>query len=163
MPTTNTSSASATVHTYLGISTDSGTTFKKLIDIKDFPSMGGAPEQIETTTLSNESSTFVNGVQSMDALEFLCNYTLVDYKRVKAFQDGQVYKFCIVFGKSVGTGGSSVYGELGAFTWEGQLSAWLEGGGVNGVREMRISISATTEVEESSTVTFSEDLATKGS
>jgi hypothetical protein len=155
------SSASSTMDTFLGVKVGTGTTYKKLIDIKDFPDMGGSPEKVETTTLSNHVSTFVNGVQSMSSLEFLSNYTLNDYTRVKKFQDGQVYEFCLVFGKTVGSSGETVYGGLGAFTWSGALSAWLVGGGVNGVREMRTSISATTEVELSSTITFDETLADK--
>ena len=30
-----------------------GEAYKKLIDIKSFPDLGGAPENLETTTLSN--------------------------------------------------------------------------------------------------------------
>jgi hypothetical protein len=154
-----TSSASSTIDTYLGIKVSGDSeSYDKLVDIKDFPDMGGSPEQIETTTLSNRVSTFVNGVQSMSSLEFLANYTLDDYKRIKKFQDGNVYEFCIIFGKSAD---GTTYGELGAFTWQGSLSAWLVGGGVNAVREMRISISATNEVELSDNITFYESLADK--
>ena len=137
-----TSSASATMHTYLLYK--AGENYKKLIDIKDFPSMGGSPEQIETTTLSNEVSTFVTGGQAMSTLEFLANYTADDFERIKAIQDeAQVKEYVLAFGKPSAT----AYGSLGVFKWNGQLSAWLEGGGVNAVREMRISISATSEVE----------------
>lgn len=149
------SSASATMHTYLlyNAGTTEIPTWKKLIDIKDFPAMGGSPEQIETTTLSNEVSTFVTGVQSMPTLEFLANYTVNGYKAVKALQDSaEVKEFALAFGKPA----SSSYGSLGVFKWQGQVSTWLEGGGVNAAREMRISISATEEVkfiEETLTVT----------
>ena len=33
---------------------DSGS-YKKLIDIKEFPDLGGAPERLQTTTLSDNS------------------------------------------------------------------------------------------------------------
>lgn len=155
MPTNLTaSSASATMHTYLLYNSGSSTapTWKKLIDIKDFPSLGGSPEQIETTTLSNEVSTFVNGVQSMSTFEFLSNYSVEDYKAVKALQDSaQVYEFALAFGKPVVVTSTTSYGSLGVFSWNGQVSTWIEGGGVNAVREMRTSISATSEVA------FSED------
>lgn len=145
------SSASATMHTYLLYKESSSSGYKKLIDIKDFPAMGGSPEQIETTTLSQEVSTFVTGVQSLSAFEFLANYTVEGYKAVKELQDSaQVYEFALAFGKPSGNS----YGSLGVFTWSGQVSAWLEGGSVNGVREMRISISATSEVD------FSEEILT---
>lgn len=151
--TLTSSSASATMHTYLlyNSGTKESPSWKKLIDIKDFPSMGGSPEQIETTTLSNEVTTFVTGVQSMSTLEFLANYSLDGFKAVKALQNSaQVYEFALAFGKP----DVSSYGSLGVFKWAGQVSAWLEGGGVNAVREMRISVSATTEVD------FSEDTLT---
>ena len=144
------SSASATMHTYLLYNDGPSDvpSWKKLIDIKDFPAMGGAPEKIETTTLSNEVSTFVTGVQSMDTLEFLANYTVKDYKAVKQLQDNaQVYEFALAFGKPE----TNSYGSLGVFKWSGQVTTWLEGGSVNAAREMRISISATTEVNFSET------------
>ena len=141
------SSASATMHTYLlyNAGTTGAASWKKVVDIKDFPAMGGSPEQIETTTLSNEVSTFVTGVQSLSTFEFLANYSVNDYKAVKALQDSaQVYEFALAFGKPTS---DTTFGNLGVFKWKGQLSAWLEGGGVNAVREMRLSISATSEVE----------------
>ena len=144
------SSASATMHTYLlyNAGTESVPSWEKVVDIKDFPAMGGSPEQIETTTLANEVSTFVTGVQSLSTFEFLANYSVTDYTKVKGLQDSaQVYEFALAFGKPV----TNAYGSLGVFKWNGQLSAWLEGGGVNAVREMRLSISATSEVA------FSED------
>ena len=145
------SSASATIHTYLlyNAGTKEVPSWKKVVDIKDFPAMGGAPEQIETTTLSNEVSTFVTGVQSLSAFEFLANYTVTDYKAVKTLQDSaQVYEFALAFGKPTS---NTTFGGLGVFKWNGQLSAWLEGGSVNAVREMRLSISATSEVAFSET------------
>ena len=145
------SSASATMHTYLlyNAGTSSAPSWKKVVDIKDFPAMGGSPEQIETTTLSNEVSTFVMGVQSLSTFEFLANYSVNDYKAVKALQDSaQVYEFALAFGKPTS---NTTFGNLGVFKWNGQLSAWLEGGGVNAVREMRLSISATSEVSFSET------------
>ena len=147
------SSATATMHTYLLYKDGASSSYKKLVDIKDFPAMGGSPEQIETTTLSQEVSTFVIGVQSLSTFEFLANYTVEDFKAVKALQDSaKVYEFALAFGKPDQTS----YGSLGVFKWNGQVSAWLEGGGVNAVREMRISISATSEVAFSdSSVTVS--------
>jgi hypothetical protein len=89
----------------------------------------------------------------MPTLEFLANYSGEGFKAVKALQDSaKVYEFALAFGKPETTS----YGSLGVFTWEGQVSAWLEGGSVNAVREMRISVSATKEVsfsEASVTVT----------
>lgn len=146
MPDTNltSKSASATMHTYLMVNKNG---WQKVIDIKDYPAMGGSPEQIETTTLSNEKSTFVTGVQSMPTFEFLANYTMDDYDRLEGLKD-VVYEYALAFGKPTGdTTTSMSYGSLGSFTWKGQLNHWIEGGGVNAAREERISISVTEEVK----------------
>lgn len=139
---------STTIGTYLGISTDTdGTTFKKLIPIKDFPDLGGAPDQVEITDLDDDVQKFLLGVQSMSALEFLANYIPANYDLVSSLADGTIRKFCIAFGDT---------GEYGIFTWDGQIACWITGGGVNAAREMRVSISATTKVVKAgSTATFS--------
>lgn len=135
-----TGSASATMHTYLLVK--KSTDWEKVVDIKDYPAMGGSPEQIETTTLTNEKSTFVTGVQSMPTFEFLANYTRDDYEKLEGLKD-VVYEYALAFGKPT----SGAYGSLGCFTWKGQLNHWVEGGSVNAAREMRLSISVTEEVK----------------
>ena len=49
--------------------------WEKLIDIKEFPDLGGTPEMLETTTLTDRMQTYIPGIQSLDALEFTSNYT----------------------------------------------------------------------------------------
>jgi hypothetical protein len=128
-----------------------GSTYNKVADIKDYPAMGGAPEKIETTTLSQEVSTFVNGVQALDSFEFLANYDPENYKTLSAEGvKNTILTYILAFGKSTESGVEQ-YGTLGSFEWDGQLSVWVEGGGINAVREMRISISATSEVKFSDT------------
>lgn len=143
--------ASATMHTYLLLQHNEN--WYKVVDIKDYPAMGGSPEKIEATTLTNETSTFVTGVQTLDAFEFLANFTQEEYAAIRSYQTAaKIFKFALAFGKPNGT----TYGNLGVFTWNGQLSIWVEGGSVNGVREMKIYVSAATEVTlEPSTVTVS--------
>lgn len=122
------------------ITLKSGTTptaLEKLVDIKDFPDLGGAPELLETTTLSDCSQTFINGVQSVNALEFTANYTKEDYLRVKADEGKDLY-YALEFGKD---------GEHGIFEWQGQHSVWVTGGGVNEVVEMVIQIAPSTTIK----------------
>lgn len=58
-----------------------GSTFSKLVDIKDYPDLGGEPELIETTTLTEtKRHTNIKGLQDATDLSFTCNYTLNDYK-----------------------------------------------------------------------------------
>ena len=137
---------STTMKTYLGNSA-MGSAFTKLVPIKDFPDLGGSPDQVETTTLDDEQQTFLLGVKSMAQMEFTCNYVPADYDKVKALCDGTIKKFCVAFGDK---------GEYGVFSWEGQCSVWVTGGGVNAVREMKISISAATEVKKEGTFAIGE-------
>lgn len=44
------------------------TAWEKLLDITEFPDLGGDPELLETTTLSDKMQTYVNGVQSNDGM-----------------------------------------------------------------------------------------------
>ena len=61
----------------------SESSYSKLIDIKEFPDLGGDPEMLETTTLSDKMQTFIAGIQSMDAMQFTANYTLSEYKELQ--------------------------------------------------------------------------------
>jgi hypothetical protein len=135
---------STTIHTFLGYAT-SGTAYTKLVPIKDFPDLGGAPDQVEITDLDDDVQKFLLGVQSMSALEFTANYVPADYDKLVAMQDGTIRKFCVAFGET---------GEYGLFTWDGQLAVWVVGGGVNAAREMKISISATSKVVKNDSATF---------
>ncbi len=119
--------------------------YEKLIDIKDFPDLGGAPEMLETTTLSDNMQTYIPGIQSLDALEFTANYTKEDFTRLKALE-GQKIELAVWFG---GTGeGASLTptGSDGKFEFTGQLSVFPVGGGVNEVVDMTITIAPSTPI-----------------
>lgn len=138
---------STTIHTYLGMAESlEDTNFTKLVSIKDFPDLGGAPDQVEITDLDDDAQKFLLGVQSMSALEFTANYVPEAYDKIVALSDGTIRKFCVAFGKSA---------EYGIFTWEGQIAIWVVGGGTNSPREMRISISASSKVIKNDQASFS--------
>ena len=113
-----------------------GSTYSKLIDIKDFPDLGGTPEMLETTTLSDNMQTYIPGIQTLDALEFTANYTLADFKKIKAME-GKDTAFAVWFGAE---------GADGKFEFNGQISAFPVGGGVNEVVSMTISIAPSTPI-----------------
>ena len=117
-------------------------TWEKLIDIKSFPDLGGSPELLETTTLSDPMTTQIMGIQSLDALEFECNYTLADYTKLKALE-GTTADFAVWLGGD----GSAPTGEDGKFAFNGQLSVYVNGGGVNEVVGMTVSIAASTPIK----------------
>ena len=115
--------------------------WEKLIDIKSFPDLGGAPELLETTTLSDPMTTNIMGIQSLDALEFECNYTLADYTRLKEME-GEDKEFAVWLGGD----GTAPTGSDGKFEFSGQLSVYVNGGGVNEVVGMTVSIAASTPI-----------------
>ena len=65
--------AISTYKVFLMHKASSEETYKKLIDIKEFPDLGGEPEMLETTTLSDSMQTYIAGIQSMDGLSFSAN------------------------------------------------------------------------------------------
>lgn len=119
--------------------------YEKLIDIKDFPNLGGAPEMLETTTLSDSMQTFIAGIQSLDALEFNTNYSLEDYTRIRALA-GIENDYAVWLG---GTGEGETLvptGSDGKFGFKGQLSVFPTGGGVNEVVGMTITIAPSSPI-----------------
>lgn len=132
----------STIGTYLMHGTGSGsTTYAKLVDIKDFSDLGGVPESLETTTLSNDSQTFCEGVKQMTAITFTANYVSADYDTLYALK-GKNEKYAVYFGDNTGSDGK--------FTFEGTLSVVAKGGGTNSVREMTITIMPSTEITKAS-------------
>ena len=114
----------------------SASDYTKLVDIKDFPDLGGAPEMLETTTLSDSMQTYIPGIQSSDALEFTANYTKADFDKLKALE-GTSADYAVYFGEN---------GTDGKFLFTGALSVHPVGGGVNEVVSMTITIVPSTPI-----------------
>lgn len=123
-----------------------GNTYEKLIDIKEFPDLGGDPEMLETTTLSDKMQTYIAGIQSLDALAFTANYTLTDYKALQALA-GKTESYAVWFGGEETGGTLTPNGENGKFKFDGQLTCYPTGGGVNEVVDLNISIAPSTPIE----------------
>lgn len=132
--------AISTYQTYL--MHKSGSAYEKLIDIKSFGDLGGTPELLDTTTLSDKSKTSILGIQGQEAIEFEANYTKTDFTTVKALE-GSEQDFAIYMG--AGSDGTPD-GSKGKFTFKGNLSVFVKGGGVNEVTSMTISIAPSTEI-----------------
>lgn len=122
-----------------------GSTYEKLVDIKDFPDLGGAPEMLETTTLSDKMQTYIPGIQSLDALEFTANYTKTDFTKLKALE-GQEKNYAVWFGATESGSTLTPDGSDGKFEFKGQLSVFPVGGGVNEVVDMTITIAPSTPI-----------------
>lgn len=109
----------------------------QLCKIKSYPDLGGTPEQLETTDLEDTMQTFVDGVQSVDAMEFTANYTKEAYEKVLE-SAGTEQKYQLEFGD---------IGADGIFSWTGTHSVRVTGGEVNGVREMVITCTPSSKIE----------------
>jgi hypothetical protein len=120
--------------------------WEKLIDIKSFPDLGGTPELLETTTLSDPMTTNIMGIQSLDALEFEANYTKEDYTKLKALE-GTTGSYAVWLGGTDANGTATPSGTDGKFEFDGQLSVYVNGGGVNEVVNMTVSIAASTPIK----------------
>ena len=118
-------------------------TYTKLIDIVTDPDTGGAPEELETTTMSDAEQTFIKGIrQKGGSMEFTTNYDVKDYGRLKQIElEGTINPYAIYYG---GTPTGVPDGHDGIQSWSGELSISVSGGGVNAVRMMTISISSAT-------------------
>ena len=120
-------------------------TYEKLIDIKSFPDMGGAPEMLETTTLTDRMQTYIPGIQSLDALEFEANYTKADFVKLRELE-GVEHEFAVWFGGTDNGATVTPTGTDGKFEFKGQLSAFPVGGGVNEIVGMTVTIAPSTPI-----------------
>ena len=89
--------------------------------------------------------TYIPGIQSLDALEFTANYTKTDFDKLKALE-GQTKKFAVWMGATESGGTLTPSGSDGKFEFEGQLSVFPVGGGVNEVVDMTITIAPSTPI-----------------
>lgn len=147
-------SATSTIHTYLmhfksvaGAKPASSdlAQCEKVVDIKDYPDLGGDPEKIESTTLSDAVQTNVSGVQKLDSLNFTSNYTKEDYKKLKDLEKlGEDEWWALYFG--AGSDGSPD-GHNGILVWQGGPTTYITSGKVNAVREMKTTFSNKTAIE----------------
>lgn len=128
----------------------SGSDYSKLVDIKEFPDLGGSPELLETTTLSDKAQTYILGIQSVDSLEFTCNYTIEDFQKIEALKETET-EFAVWFGGKESGGVVTPDGSYGKFSFKGYAAAAVTGGGVNEVVEMKVTIAPSTPLEFSAT------------
>jgi len=137
------SAPTSTIDTFLMVGSGSGTiSYSKLCDIKDYPDLIGAPEPLETTTLSNRQRTFIEGLKSGEQLTFTANYSESAFSQIVGYA-GVEKDLAVYFGASAL---DTPDGHDGKFTFKGYVSCSIVGKGVNEVREMSIIITPTTEI-----------------
>ena len=141
--------ASSSFMTFLMHSTD-GTTYTKLVDIKEFPDLGQDPELLDTTTLTDRQRTGVAGIIGSEALTFTANYDPAQYKTLYTLMgtDKLAASYYAVWfgGTDDGVNEPSPTGSLGKFSFKGQLSVRAAGAGVDEVRDMSITLTMATPI-----------------
>lgn len=116
------------------VNTTVGGTYSKLVDIIGYPDMGSTPSKLDTTDLSQPTyKTSILGLQELPDLTFEATYDEAVYNTISALT--AMYYFQLKFG--VGDG---------QFNWEGQCRIFANGGGVDEVRKMTITLSASTPI-----------------
>lgn len=106
-------------------------------DIKDFPDLGGAPDMLETTTLSDSARSYIAGIKDQQALEFTANYDEDDFDAIELLASDGEQDFQLWFGAA---------GASGKFKFSGEISVYVVGAGVNEVVDMRIVIIPSTPI-----------------
>lgn len=126
-------------------SSSSSTTYEKLCDIKSFPNLGGAPEMLDATTLSDKMRVYVAGIQELENMEFTANYDPDTYSTLEALS-GEQNKYAVWFGGTESSGVVTPTGANGKFSFTADLSVYVNGKGVNEVNEMTITLIPSTVI-----------------
>lgn len=138
--------ASSSYKTFLMHSTD-GSSYTKLVDIKDYPDLGGEPEMLQTTTLSDKMHTYTPGIQSLEGLTFTANYDPEEFAKLETLRKADKEEsFAVWFGGTEDGNTVTPTGDDGKFEFKGKLNVFVSGGGVNEVRDMTISIAPSTPI-----------------
>lgn len=135
--------------TFLMKKGSSGSTYEKLVDIKEFPDLGGDPNMLDATTLSDPMQINIMGIQKVDALTFTANYSSEDFATLDALK-GQELDLAVWFGGTESDETLTPSGDKGKFNFKGQLSVYVKGAGVDSVVEMAITVAASTKITKAS-------------
>lgn len=116
------------LHTYGTVLKYGADSPSKEIRIKDFPSLLGKRSAVEVTDLSDDAQRFIQGIrQQSESFDFTANYDAAVYAEINGL--GTVAQKC-----------SLEFSDGSKYTWDGQLSASINEGGVDAAIEMTISI-----------------------
>jgi hypothetical protein len=126
------------------MTSDDGSTYTNLLPIKSFPDLMQGPNNLETTTLSDEMKTYIPGLKDPgDALEFGANYTAADFAAVEALEGTEKY-----YAVWIGASGSPLApdGSKGKFSFKGYAYATKNGAGTDEVQDMTVGIIPSTPI-----------------
>ena len=121
----------STYQTYLMYRTNTSGSYQKLIDI---------------TSLSDYMRVYINGIGDTAEQTYGANYTPENYQAVTALEGAQ-YEYALWFGASGEQGSEVPDGHMGKFEWTGDISAGINGGGVNEAVGMTITVTPSTVIK----------------
>ena len=140
----------STYQTYLMYRTTTNGSYDKLIDITSFPDLVPPKDRIDITSLSDYMRTYINGIGDTSEMQFAANYTPENYGKVNGLE-GHQYDYAVWFGASGSQGSEVPDGHMGKFSWTGDVSAGISGGGVNEAVGMTINCTPATPIIFSTT------------
>ena len=119
-------------------------TWTELFKFKTDPTLIDAPELLDTTTQADHARTSIFGLAANDSKQFTCNYDSDVYDTIKGLE-GQELNLSMWFGDTYdsGTNTYTPTGEYGKFTGKGYLYVTPNGGDVNAVRDMTVTLAVT--------------------
>ena len=94
--------------------------------------------------------TYINGIGDTSEFQFGANYTPANYQAVNALENHQ-YDYAVWFGASGSQGSEVPDGHMCKFSWTGDISAGISGGGVNEAVGMTINCTPATVIVFSTT------------
>ena len=136
----------STYQTYLMYRTTTSGSYAKLIDITSFPDLIPPKERIDITSLSDYMRVYINGIGDTAEQTYGANYTPANYSAVAALE-GHQYDYALWFGASGDQGSEVPDGHYGKFEWTGDISAGINGGGVNEAVGMTITVTPSTVIK----------------
>lgn len=129
-------------------------TWGNLAPIKDTPDLGGSPELLETTTLSDNARTYILGIQENEAKTFTLNYDKDLFDFLYTLR-GKLCGYAVWLGGTEASDGSvTPTGSEGKYAWGGYLDVYVNGAGVNEVRNMTVTISPSTVIGVDGTIAW---------
>lgn len=137
--------AIATIGSHFMKGTGTGTlTWTELFKFKTDPTLIDPPELLDTTTQADHARTSIFGLATNNAKQFTLNYDATIYDAIKALE-GTEQNLSMWFGDTFdsATNTYTPTGENGKFTGKGYLYVTPNGGDVNAVRDMTVTLAVT--------------------
>lgn len=140
--------AKSTMFTFLmhGTESSSTITYAKLCDIIDYGDIEGTPNEVDSTTLSDSSQRSVPGVKQGSSIPCTAPYDKTTYEALKDLE-GTIQHLAIWDGGTESAGVVTPTGSAGKWSFDGYVTVSKNGGGVDDLDQMTITINVDSAVD----------------